>query len=80
MSVFTDDELKRLKNSVNVAKALRLANLHGEVEFDISLMSDLLARLEAAELCARYLEAELPISLAPVENLAIEAWRKAAGK
>jgi hypothetical protein len=37
-------------------------------------------RLEAAELCARYLDSIDEDQLAPVEIEALKEWRKAAGK
>lgn len=40
----------------------------------------LIARLEAAELCARYLEAMSEGQRSPRENEALMAWRKAVGK
>jgi hypothetical protein len=68
--VFTDDDLKRLKylNSRSVSKFIEW--------FNSDRCDALLARLEAAEVCANRLSEVYPVS----ENGIVKAWRKAAGK
>ena len=68
-SEFTDDDLKRLKESLSG----ELPNLSYWAKSDLEVLKTLLARLEAAEralINSEYQEA----------NEYFEQWRKAAGK
>ena len=65
---FTDDDLKRLKE---------IAEFSSEPHFK-HIIPALLARLEAAEFCARRLAVNPAKDF--VDRQTLEAWRKAAGK
>lgn len=70
VKIFTDMELSRLKWS--------LKN-HAPNWFDKDNLEGLVARLEAAELCAEYLSCHAEGQRSPMENEALIAWRKLAG-
>ncbi len=71
MSVFTDEDLKRLKKDIKEAE-------EEAIRFSASMRLDaqkaLLARLEAAEAVASYANYD------EVPETIKEAWRKAAGR
>jgi hypothetical protein len=66
---FNDEDLKQLKST-------------GTFGFQIGWkeIQALVARLEAAERCARYLDAIYESERSPIENDALNEWRKAKGE
>ncbi len=75
MSPLSDERLKRLKKFWEHKGAGSSCDC---MTYDEAMA--LLARLEAAELCARYLDAIHEKHRSPMENQALNEWRKAAGK
>lgn len=74
--MFSNEDLKRQKTNARLMRRKHELWKYMKIETFFAL----LARLEAAELCARYLDAISEGQRSPRENEALMAWRKEAGK